>query len=198
MQALRKEYRPDANQWGDAVEKINVLVNNLLSERFAVQHCQYRIQRYRNAIDGENNELRTEARDFLRWYGLKKGFDDIDPVALYLRGPLDIIQREREKCAVALDSAEEALWETLDDLHAAWKDAHGNPAAAESEPWNVVTLSTLPAPAALDDAAPAGAAQLPAAEAGTGTDAAMTFSADAVVVGLRDGESGLRGEPHAF
>lgn len=200
MQALRKEYKPLVNQWDEAVETINILVNNLLNERFAVQHCENRIQRYRDAIGGENNALRTEARDFLRWHGLKKGFDDVDPVALYLRGPLDIIEREREKCAVALDNAEEALWETINDLHAAWKDAHENPAAPESEPWDVITLSTLPAPVALDDAVAhaGGAAQPPAAAAGAGTDAALTFSADAVVVGLRDDESGLRGEPHAF
>lgn len=175
MQSLRFDHRPSAEQWQPAARTINTLVDNFLVEWHAVLQAETEFQTIWDAIAGKENAVRVEARKFLNWFGVKKGADAVDPVALYLKGPLDKALRELEKCAAARDEAEESLWETIKELPAVWTEARA-----------YASTGKLSAAMAAADAVEEPSGQAPAIEAGLPPENPESTGVEVAVVGSLD------------
>lgn len=188
MQALKIEYQPSAKQWIEAVKKMNILAENFLVERHDCRYMENEILNIREAIAGRKNAVHDEARQFLGWYGVKHVFGDVDPLGLYLQGPLKKAQREFEKSAVARDDAEEALWEAINALPAIWKQEREDSTADEGDRPGVVVLSVMAAPEPVDIEGCEELADVP--EAVTTTPCPLATQVTVVVVGSVDADDG--------
>lgn len=152
MQALKVQYGPGPHEWNEAVRKINLLVDNLLAENHALRDVENDFQEIKDALDGKLNAVRDQALDLLRWYGVKNDSGGVDPLVLYLKGPLEKARREVEKYATSLNEAEEALWQAISGLHAEFKPTPADASAPTNVPSDTMPASEKTAADAMDDA----------------------------------------------
>ena len=146
LQALQDEYQPFGAQWNEAVETIDILLENLLVEVQALADVDRNFPEIRVASDGKSHPVRDEALKFLGRYDENTVSADVNLVRLYLKGRFEKARREVEEYTVSRDEAEEALWGAINGLHAELKMAQENLTDIENG------LPQLMPPAALQDA----------------------------------------------
>lgn len=190
LKVLKTEYQPSADQWADTVRKVNILANNLVAERQALEQAEKNFQDIWDAMAGKENDVRDEALKRLDWYGVEKDSAAVDPVAVYLKGPLEKALREIEKCNEARAKMDKALWATIDDLPTVWRSAVEHSTTGQGNLPEVVVLGAMAAAEALTDALDFEVRAEPAdSVAAAPTEPALVIDAQVIVVGSLAAES---------